>query len=105
MRRLLAGACALALTGALPSVASAQSQTGTLFVQAGRLLADPATGKVETAKTVVIDGGRITRIACGITISRSTEPRCSPSEEPASIWPLFTDKMPARTISAMKAAV
>jgi len=65
MRRLLAGACALALTGALPSVASAQSQTGTLFVQAGRLLADPATGKVETAKTVVIDGGRITRIVDG----------------------------------------
>jgi imidazolonepropionase-like amidohydrolase len=65
MRKLLAGACALALTGAPSGVASAQSQTGTLFVQAGRLLADPATGKVETAKTVVINGGRITRIVDG----------------------------------------
>ena len=65
MRELLAGACALALTAALPSVASAQNQTGTLFVQAGRLLADPATGKVETAKTVVINGGKVTRIVDG----------------------------------------
>ena len=65
MRKLLAGACALALAGALPSVASAQSQTATLFVQAGRLLADPATGKVETAKTVVINGGKVTRIVDG----------------------------------------
>ena len=65
MRKLLAGACALALTAALPSVASAQNPTGTLFVQAGRLLADPATGKVETAKTVVINGGKVTRIVDG----------------------------------------
>ena len=65
MRELLAGACALALTAALPGVASAQDKAGTLFVQAGRLLADPATGKVETAKTVVINGGKVTRIVDG----------------------------------------
>ena len=65
MRKLLAGACALALTAALPGVASAQDKAGTLFVQAGRLLADPATGKVETAKTVVINGGKVTRIVDG----------------------------------------
>ena len=46
----------------------------------------------------------MTRIACGTTISRKVEPRDSPSEEPASICPLCTDRMPARTISAMKAA-
>ena len=61
MRKLLASACALALAGALTSVACAQ----TLFVQAGRLLADPATGKVETAKTLVLQNGKVTRIVDG----------------------------------------
>jgi imidazolonepropionase-like amidohydrolase len=61
MRKLLTGACALALTGALSGVACAE----TLFVQAGKLLADPATGKVETAKTVVIENGKVTRIVDG----------------------------------------
>lgn len=35
------------------------------FVQAGRLLADPATGKVETDKTLVIQNGRIVEIRDG----------------------------------------
>jgi imidazolonepropionase-like amidohydrolase len=61
MRKLFAGVCALALTGALSGVACAE----TLFVQAGRLLADPATGKVETAKTVVIENGKVARIVDG----------------------------------------
>ena len=61
MRKLLAGACALVLTGALSGVACAQ----TLFVQAGRLLADPATGKVETAKTLVLENGKVARIVDG----------------------------------------
>jgi len=61
MRKLFAGVCALALTGALSGVACAE----TLFVQAGKLLADPATGKVETAKTVVIENGKVARIVDG----------------------------------------
>ncbi|MDI1364955.1 MAG: amidohydrolase family protein [bacterium] len=65
MRKLATGLCALLATTALAFSAQAQNQTATLFVQAGRLLADPATGKVETAKTVVIDNGRITRIVDG----------------------------------------
>ena len=55
------GACALAVTAGLSGVAAAE----TLFVQAGRLLADPATGKVETARTLVIDKGQIVRIVDG----------------------------------------
>jgi len=61
MHKLFAGVCALAFTGALSGAACAQ----TLFVQAGKLLADPATGKVETARTVVIEGGKVVRIVDG----------------------------------------
>lgn len=61
MRKLLSGACALVLAGALGGVACAE----TLFVQAGRLLADPATGKVETAKTLVLENGKVARIVDG----------------------------------------
>ena len=61
MRKLLSGVCALALAGTLGGVARAE----TVFVQAGRLLADPATGKVETAKTLVLENGKVTRIVDG----------------------------------------
>lgn len=61
MKKLLAGACALAIAGTLSGVAHAE----TVFVQAGKLLADPATGKVETAKTVVLENGKVARIADG----------------------------------------
>jgi imidazolonepropionase-like amidohydrolase len=61
MRKFLSGACALVLTGALSGVACAE----TVFVQAGRLLADPATGKVETAKTLVLENGKVVRIVDG----------------------------------------
>ncbi len=61
MRKLFAGACALVLAGALSGVACAE----TVFVQAGRLLADPATGKVETAKTLVLENGKVARIVDG----------------------------------------
>jgi imidazolonepropionase-like amidohydrolase len=61
MRKLLSGVCALALAGALGGVACAE----TVFVQAGRLLADPATGKVETAKTLVLENGKVARIVDG----------------------------------------
>jgi imidazolonepropionase-like amidohydrolase len=61
MRKLLSGVCALALAGMLGSAACAE----TVFVQAGRLLADPATGKVETAKTLVLENGKVARIVDG----------------------------------------
>lgn len=59
MNRLIQGALVAA---ALTFATTANAAT---FVQAGRLLADPATGKVETAKTLVIDGGKVVRIADG----------------------------------------
>jgi len=59
MNRLIQGALVAA---ALTLATSAQAAT---FVQAGRLLADPASGKVLTEKTLVIEDGRVVRIADG----------------------------------------
>ncbi len=53
-----------ALAAALSAPAFAQTQP-TTFVQAGRVLVDPASGKVETAKTLVVQGGKVVRIADG----------------------------------------
>ncbi|WP_414695430.1 metal-dependent hydrolase family protein [Phenylobacterium sp.] len=61
MKRLLAGAL-MAAAFALPAAAQ---QTQTTFVQAGRVLADPATGRVETAKTLVVQNGKVARIVDG----------------------------------------
>ncbi|MDB5457750.1 MAG: amidohydrolase [Caulobacter sp.] len=58
-------AAALALALGAAAAAPALAAEPLTFVQAGRLLADPATGKIETAKTLVIQGGRIVRIADG----------------------------------------
>ena len=61
MKQLLAGVLAAAVL-----VAPAAAQPGpTTFVQAGRVLVDPATGKVETQKTLVVQNGKVVRIADG----------------------------------------
>jgi imidazolonepropionase-like amidohydrolase len=66
VKQLLAGALAAAVL-----VAPAAAQTNpTTFVQAGRVLVDPATGKVETQKTLVVQNGKVVRIADGFV----TEP-------------------------------
>ena len=46
-------------------------------------------------------GGMITRIACGRMIRRMVRARLMPSACAASVWPCSTDRIPARTISAM----
>ena len=46
-------------------------------------------------------GGTITRIAWGSTTRRISSARVIPSEDAASVCPSSTDRMPARTISAM----
>lgn len=62
MKQLVIGLAA-ALAMAAPAAAQAPAQT--TFVQAGRVLIDPASGKVETAKTLVIQNGKVVRIADG----------------------------------------
>ena len=46
-------------------------------------------------------GGTMTRMAWGSTTRRIVLPRLMPSACAASAWPLSTDRMPARAISAM----
>lgn len=59
-------AAAIALLGLGPAAAQPERE-GLIFVQAGRLLADPATGRVESERTVVIEDGRVVRIEAGFT--------------------------------------
>jgi imidazolonepropionase-like amidohydrolase len=61
VKRLLLGAC---IAAAFAAGAQAQPSQ-TTFVQAGRVLVDPASGKVESAKTLVIQNGKVARIADG----------------------------------------
>jgi imidazolonepropionase-like amidohydrolase len=62
VNRLLAGAL---MAAALSLPAAAQAPQAVTLIHAGRLLADPATGRVEAQKTLVVQGGRIVRVADG----------------------------------------
>jgi imidazolonepropionase-like amidohydrolase len=60
--RFLAAVAASALLSTAASAAEAPRPT---YVQAGRLLADPATGRVDTNKTLVISDGKVVEIRDG----------------------------------------
>ncbi len=63
LRRLATAAAATAIVwGAAPAAAQADGAT---YIQAGRLLADPASGRVDSNKTVVVRDGRIVEIRDG----------------------------------------
>ena len=49
-------------------------------------------------------GGMTTRIACGSTTRRISCPVRHPDRAAGVVWPLSTDRMPPRMISAMYAA-
>ena len=62
-RSLVAGAVAALLLGSAQAQAPAASPE--TFIHAGRVLADPATGRVETERTIVVADGKIVRIEAG----------------------------------------
>ena len=69
MKRFM-GALALAATIAFPALAqtgqgSGAAGTAVTYVHAGRLLADPSTGRVSENQTVVIENGRVREIRDG----------------------------------------
>ncbi|MNL72694.1 hypothetical protein D3C87_1980430 [compost metagenome] len=53
----------------------------------------------------LVKGGTITRMACGTMTRRNRSPSLRPSDCAASVCPLLTERIPARTVSAMKEAV
>ena len=63
----------------------------------------PSEVSLSSTTSWLTSAGSITRTACGSSTRRSTCPRRSPSAMAASLWPLGSDRMPARTISAMTA--
>jgi len=71
MKRALAGAVlgvfAIAAGIGLAQAQSTPAAAPLTYVQAGRLLADPAGGKVETGKTLVVQDGKVLRIEDGYT--------------------------------------
>lgn len=59
-------AATVALIGLTPAAAQVEpAQDALTFVQAGQILADPATGRVDTEQTVVVQNGRVLRIEAG----------------------------------------
>jgi imidazolonepropionase-like amidohydrolase len=54
-----------ALAACLAGSAGADPAPAPTYIFAGRLLADPATGAVTTAQTIVVEAGKITRIEAG----------------------------------------
>lgn len=64
------GVAALLAIGAglgLARASGAPAEAPLTYVQAGRLLADPASGTVEAERTLVIQGGKVVRIEAGYT--------------------------------------
>lgn len=54
------------LSGALAAQSPANAAEARVYVQAGRLLADPASGRVERDKTIVIAQGKVVEIRDGL---------------------------------------
>ncbi|NEX94898.1 amidohydrolase family protein [Caulobacter sp. 17J65-9] len=65
MKRLIVAASLAALLGAGPAALAQTAPAGAKFIQVGRLMADPATGKVETNKTLVVVDGKVVEIRDG----------------------------------------
>jgi imidazolonepropionase-like amidohydrolase len=69
-RRLFAAVAACTLM----TMAGGASAEGRLsYIQAGRLLADPATGQVTSQKTLVVQDGKVVRIEDGYTSAPGAE--------------------------------
>ena len=76
--RLLAAAAVLLATGAAaqtPAAAPDSGPEGTVFLQVGRLLADPATGVVQRSKTLVIRGNQVVEVRDGFASGDGEEGR------------------------------
>ena len=62
MKKIVLAALASAI---FAQPATAQESPARTYIHAGRLLADPASGRVETGRTIVVEGGKIAEIRDG----------------------------------------
>jgi len=62
MKKIILAAMASAL---FVQSAAAQDGANRTYIHAGRLLADPASGRVDTGKTIVVEGGKVAEIRDG----------------------------------------
>jgi imidazolonepropionase-like amidohydrolase len=67
--------CFVLCAAAITHSARAQDAAATIFVQAGRVLANPATGRVETDQTIVIRNGRVVQLRSGFIGEQKGEDR------------------------------
>ncbi|UNU41344.1 amidohydrolase family protein [Sphingopyxis sp. YF1] len=65
MRKMTFAALAAVLLVPPAAAQDAPAAAGATYIHAGRLLADPASGRVETGKTLVVEGGRVAAIRDG----------------------------------------
>ena len=65
MMAALAACMATSVAAQTPATTPISPEAGTVFVQVGRLLADPATGVVQRDKTLVIRGNQVVEIRDG----------------------------------------
>lgn len=64
MKRILWTALTTSML-ATPALAQEKPSAERTYIQAGRLLADPATGRVDRDKTIVVEGGKVVEIRDG----------------------------------------
>lgn len=64
MKRILWTALATSML-VTPALAQDKAPSQRSYIQAGRLLADPASGRVDSNKTIVVEGGKIVEIRDG----------------------------------------
>lgn len=50
---------------ASPAMAQDRAAGARIYIQAGRLLADPASGRIDTNRTIVVEGGKVVEIRDG----------------------------------------
>ena len=67
MRRLVLAALAGVAAIAVSTAGAAQERAPLTYIHAGRLLADPASGRVLSEQTVVVQDGRVVRVEAGYT--------------------------------------
>jgi len=88
MLAALAACLATSVAAQTPAPASVSPDERTTFVQAGRLLADPATDVVQRDKTLVIEGNQFVEVRDGLVETPVSAPASAQSQPPPTACPV-----------------